>query len=138
MLHKKSLTKFITIPEIIDDCYLYYAQNKDHIPFSIKRIYFITKAEIKLSRGFHAHHKTQQILFCIQGSIKLTLDNGKKREQLSLNKPNKGIFINKMVWHEMYNFKKNTILLVLASRVFDENDYIRNYEKFKKETDKIR
>ena len=138
MAQNKNLTQAIQIPRIFDDCYLYFAQNPDHIPFGIKRIYFITNAKTKFPRGFHAHRKTQQVLFCIQGSIKLTLDNGHKREQLLLNHPSKGIFINKMVWHEMYNFKKNTILLVLTSRVFNEGDYIRDYEKFKNEADRIR
>lgn len=122
----------IELPKILDDCILCFAQTPDHIPFAIKRVYYILNAKTRLPRGFHAHRQTAQVLFCIQGSIKLTLDNGKERKTIILKRPNIGVFINKMIWHEMKNFKKNTILLVLASRNFDEKDYIRNYKKFRK------
>lgn len=137
MQPKVSLVHFIEIPEIFDDCYLYFAQNPDHIPFTIKRVYYILKSETKLQRGFHTHKKTKQVLFCIQGSIKIILDNGREKVSVVLNKPNKGLFIDKMIWHQMHNFKKDTIILVLASRIFDEKDYIRNYEQFKKKARKI-
>lgn len=128
----RNLIQPIEIPEIFDDCQLYFAQNPDHIPFTIKRIYYITNSDIRLPRGFHAHKKTQQVIFCIQGSIKLILDNGKKRKEVLLSKPNTGVFVDKMIWHEMHNFKKETILLVIASETFDPKDYIRDYGKFKK------
>ena len=121
----------INIPEIFDDCNLYFAQTKQHIPFSIKRIYYIIQSNVKLPRGFHAHKKTKQMLFCIQGKIKIILDDGKTRESIILDKPNQGLLIDKMIWHEMHEFKKNTILLVLASQKFNPADYIRDYEKFK-------
>lgn len=130
MRYKKSLIRFINIPKISDDCYLCFAQNPDHIPFVVKRIYYIFKAQPNLPRGAHAHFKTQQILFCIQGSIKMILDNGKKKEEAILNQPETGILLDKMIWHEMHNFQKDTILLVLASRKYDEKDYVRSYEEF--------
>lgn len=133
-----NLFHFIEIPKIFDNCFLYFAQNPDHIPFSIKRVYFITQASPQLPRGHHVHKKTKQMMFCIQGSVKLTLDNGKKRQNVIIDQPDLGVMINNMVWHEMTDFKKNTILLVLASSNFDEKDYIRDYEKFKKQADKIR
>lgn len=133
MQEENSLIQPVEIPRIIDDCFLYFAQRSDHIPFLIKRIYYILKAHPKKIRGFHAHKKTLQIIFCIQGSIKLILDNGEgKRSETLLNKPNVGVFIDKMIWHEMHDFKKNTILLILASKKFNPADYIRNYEQFKK------
>lgn len=131
MPQQNQLIPLIKIPEIFDDCYLYFAQNSTHIPFVIKRVYYITKANIKLSRGFHAHKKLKQVIFCIQGKIKLTLDDGKKRKSIMLHKPNIGVLIEKMIWSEMTGFKKNTIILVFASRVFNESDYIRDYEQFK-------
>lgn len=131
-MKSKKIASFIEIPEIKDDCSLIFAQTPNHIPFEIKRIYFISKATPKLPRGFHAHKKTQQVLFCIQGSIKLLIDDGKNQEEVKLNRPNTALFIDKMIWHQMYDFRKNTILLVLASGVFDEKDYIRDYESFKK------
>lgn len=133
----KKIASFVKIPEIKDDCSLIFAQTPNHIPFEIKRIYYISKATPKLPRGFHAHKKNQQVLFCIQGSIKLLIDNGKQKEEIRLNKPNIGIFIDRMIWHQMHNFRKNTILLVLASGIFDEKDYIRDYESFKKRLNKF-
>lgn len=131
MPQKNSLVKLIKIPKVLDDCILCFAQNPHHIPFKIKRIYTISKAANDLPRGFHAHKKTKQILFCLNGSIKIILDNGKERKEVFLNSPEVGVFIDKMIWHEMLGFKKNTILLVIASTIFDESDYIRNYEHFK-------
>lgn len=130
MKYKKSLIQSVNIPKISDDCFLYFVQNPDHIPFAIKRVYFILKSRSNLPRGSHAHYKTQQILFCIQGGIKMILDDGRKREEMILNHPETGIILDKMVWHEMHNFQKDTILLVLASRKYEDNDYIRSYEQF--------
>lgn len=136
-MRDKSLIDLIEIPEVFDDCYLYFAQTPDHIPFTIKRVYYILKSDTKLQRGFHTHKKTKQMLFCIQGSIKIILDNGREKASVVLDKANLGLFIDKMIWHQMYDFKKNTILLIFASKIFDEKDYIRNYEQFKKKARKI-
>lgn len=132
MQRKVGLIKKIKLGEVLDDCYLYFAQTKNHIPFAIKRVYYILQAKTKLPRGFHAHKKNKQVIFCIQGSIKLILDNGREKTDIILDKPNVGIFLDKLIWHEMVDFKKNTILLILASMIFDEKDYIRDYEQFKK------
>lgn len=137
MSAEKSLIKLIKIPEIFDDCNLYFAQTKNHIPFSIKRVYYILQAKTKLPRGLHAHKKNKQVIFCIQGSIKLILDNGRRKKEIILDKPNVGIFLDKLIWHEMVDFKKNTILLILASKIFDKKDYIRDYENFKKKASKV-
>lgn len=136
-MQDKSLFHLIEIPKIFDDCYLMFAQNPNHIPFPIKRVYYIIQAKTKLARGYHAHRKTKQVIFCIQGAIKLVMDNGNIRKGVFLDQPNIGVFVDKMIWHEMIEFKKSTILLVLASRIFDEKDYIRDYEQFKKKADKI-
>lgn len=129
---RDKLIRKIKIPKISDDCFLYFAQSVDHIPFDIKRVFYITQANTKLPRGFHAHKKTKQVIFCIQGKVKLVLDNGRKRSEILLDKPNIGVFIDKMIWHEMHQFKKDTILLVVASRIFELKDYIRNYGQFKR------
>ena len=130
---KQNKFQLIELPKILDDCFLYFAQAPDHIPFDIKRVYFITNARIKLSRGYHAHKKTKQVIFCIQGSIDLILNNGKSKSKITLDKSHIGVFIDKMIWHEMTKFKRDSIVLVLASEVFDEKDYIRNYAQFKKQ-----
>ncbi|HCR81145.1 MAG: WxcM domain-containing protein domain-containing protein [Candidatus Pacebacteria bacterium GW2011_GWB1_47_8] len=129
---KNGLFKTIIIPKITDDCFLYFAESPRHIPFPIRRIYYITKAKKDLPRGFHAHRKTQQVLFCIQGSIKIVFDNGHKRETMQLDDPKTGVFIDRMVWHEMHQFSRNAVLLVVASAPYNPKDYIRDYREFKK------
>ncbi|MBI2022074.1 FdtA/QdtA family cupin domain-containing protein [Candidatus Daviesbacteria bacterium] len=130
----KSLIKLINIPKIEDDCYLLFAQTPDHVPFKIKRIYLILEADPRFKRGKHAHKK---ILFCIKGSIKMVLNNGFKKEEVILDKPEQGLIIDNLIWHEMNDFKKETILLVLASQTYQASDYIRDYRKFLKSIGKV-
>ena len=118
------------IPKIEDEALLCFAESKRHIPFAIKRFYFIYNVENQAIRGMHAHKKTRQFAFCIKGKVKMILDNGRKREEVILDKPNQGIFLDKMVWHEMSDFQKETVLLIVASEYFSEKDYIRNYQEF--------
>ena len=120
----------IKVPKIQDEASLCIAETNKHIPFNIKRIYYILKADQGAHRGKHAHKKLNQVLFCIQGSITMVLDNGIDREEIVLDKPNEGIFIDKLIWREMKDFREDTILLVLASRHFEESDYIRDYQHF--------
>ena len=131
-MYKKRLINLIEIPKLLDDCYLHFAEVGKHIPFNIKRVFFITEANTKLHRGLHTHKKNKQVIFCIQGSIRLELDNGKIKEEIMLDKPNIGVLLDRMIWHKMSDFKKNTILLILASHLFQEEDYIRDYDQFKK------
>ena len=106
-------------------------ENKN-IPFYIKRTYYIFGTQQDVSRGYHAHKKLSQSAICISGSCKFILDNGEKRESILLDSPNRGLFIDTLIWHEMHDFSHDCILLVLADDYYDENDYIRNYESFKK------
>ena len=127
---RKKLINYIKIPKIKDDCDLYFAENQKNIPFEIKRIYYIMRSKPNQPRGFHAHHKTKQVLFCIQGSARIVLDNGNKRKEIKLNKPNVGIFLDRLIWHEMHKLNADTILLIIASEKYDPHDYIREYKKF--------
>ena len=102
-----------------------------NIPFEIKRVYYIFVTKKGVRRGFHAHKNLQQVAVCVSGSCKFLLDNGKERvEDIVLDSPSKGLFIDKMIWREMYDFSEDCILLVLASDYYDERDYIRNYSEF--------
>src|SRR5436190_21751456 len=127
---KTKLSHIIEIPQIKDEGYLCFMEGRNHIPFSIKRIYYIFDVIKNAVRGKHTHKKTKQVLFCIRGSITIILDNGKEKEAITLNKPNQGIYLDAMMWHEMVAFKAGTVLLVLASETYDPNDYIRSYEEF--------
>lgn len=105
-------------------------ESNKNIPFEIKRVYYIFGTSKKVQRGFHAHIQLQQVAICIQGKCKILLDNGTTRRVIELNKPNKGLFIDKMIWRVMYDFSYDSVLMVLASELYDESDYIRNYDKY--------
>lgn len=102
-------------------------------PFEIKRVYYIFDTKEGVERGFHAHIHLKQIAIAVKGDCTFILDDGKNREEIKLNSPNKGLFIEGLIWREMYNFSSDCVLLVLASEHYDEKDYIRNYDKFMEE-----
>ncbi len=106
------------------------------IPFEIKRVYYIFGTQHGVSRGFHAHHELVQVAVCVKGYCDILMDNGTKKETITLNSPDKGLLIDAMQWHEMRNFSEDCVLLVLASDVYDENDYIRDYSDFLRECEK--
>ena len=101
-------------------------------PFEIKRIYYITKVPEGIRRGFHAHKELKQILFCPYGRIQLTLESAEKREDIILSDPSVGILIEKPTWREMLWLQKDSVLCVAASDYYDADDYIRDYQEFKK------
>jgi dTDP-4-dehydrorhamnose 3,5-epimerase-like enzyme len=101
-----------------------------NIPFEVKRVYYIFDTVAGVRRGFHAHKKLQQVAVCISGSCKFLLDDGDSKCETSLNDRTKGLCIGKMIWHEMFDFSSDCVLMVLASDFYDESDYIRDYEEF--------
>lgn len=101
-----------------------------NVPFEIKRVYYIYDTEYNVARGFHAHHQLRQLAICISGSCTVLMDDGVNKEEVILNEPNKGLVIEPMQWHEMYNFSENCVLMVLANDLYDEADYIRSYDEF--------
>lgn len=103
-----------------------------NIPFEIKRVYYIFGTKQGDRRGFHAHKKLIQVAVCINGSCKMLLDNGKDNQIVILEKPQKGLVIREMIWHEMYDFSEDCVLMVLASDYYDETDYIRNFVEFRR------
>lgn len=129
-IKQTKLSYIIKIPRIADEAYLCFAEGRRQIPFKIKRFYFIYDVENNAVRGKHAHKKTVQMIFCLKGKVQLILDNGIEKENIILKKPSHGLLVNKMIWHDMAKFEKDTILLVVASEYFDEADYIRNYDQF--------
>lgn len=102
------------------------------IPFEIKRVYFMYDTAEGVRRGFHAHKSLEQILICIHGSCKILLDNGQEKKIVPLEKPYEGLYVSNNMWREMYDFSEDAVLLVLASQLYDELDYIRNYDDFLK------
>lgn len=100
------------------------------VPFEMKRVFYIYGTEASISRGNHSHYKTKQFLVAVNGSCKVTLDNGKEKQTFDLNKPNVGLFQDALIWGHMHNFSSDCVLMVLADDYYDESDYIRDYDKF--------
>ena len=101
-----------------------------NIPFNIRRVYYMYDTGEGVVRGHHAHKSLEQILICIHGSCKIRLDDGKETEEVLLDKPNLGLYIANNMWREMYDFSPDAVLMVLASQLYDESDYIRDYDEF--------
>lgn len=117
-------------------------EESKEIPFAIKRVYYMYDTGEGVRRGFHSHRTLEQILICIHGSCKVMLDDGTERQEVLLDKPYEGIYVGPDMWREMYDFSSDAVLLVLASQLYDEEDYIRDYNQFlesiqDKVTDKI-
>lgn len=102
------------------------------IPFHIKRVYFMYDTVTGVIRGKHAHKSLQQILVCVHGSCKIKLDNGREKKVVVLEKPYEGLYVANNMWREMYDFSPDAVLMVFASEVYDESDYIRDYDEFLK------
>ena len=100
------------------------------IPSEIKRVYYMYETGEGVRRGFHAHKSLEQILICIHGTCKILLDNGFEKKIVPLEKPYEGLYISNDMWREMYDFSPDAVLLVLASDLYDESDYIRDYDEF--------
>lgn len=111
---------------------LYIAEAKKHVPFPIKRIWLTTDLDKDEKRGHHTHHKLNQAIFCIRGSFTLHLDDGNKKDTVTLSDPSYGVIIGPYLWHHMTDFSPDCLILVLADDYYDEGDYIRSYEDFLK------
>ncbi|MFA0038845.1 FdtA/QdtA family cupin domain-containing protein [Vibrio sp. 10N.261.52.A1] len=105
-------------------------EEQRNIPFDIKRVYYIYNTKNEISRGFHAHKNLEQVAICVKGSCRIVLDDGQSRESVVLDSPDQGLYIDNNKWREMHDFSKDCVLLVLASNIYDESDYIRDYEEF--------
>lgn len=103
------------------------------IPFEIKRIFYIYGSDSSVIRGQHANRRTKFVLINVAGQSKVKVRDGLGNEAVfSLNRPHTGIYLPEMVWKDMYDFSKDSVLLVLASEHYDEGEYIRSYEEFEK------
>ena len=107
-------------------------EGQGHIPFEIKRVYYLYDVPESTVRGRHAHKTLQQVIISMSGSFDITLDDGKKHQKYHLNRSYYGLYICPMIWREIDNFSSNSVCLVLASQIYDESDYIYDYELFLK------
>ncbi len=126
------LTRYVEFQPRGDDLgWLIAIEGHKDIPFDIKRTYYIYGTRQGVRRGKHAHHQLQQLMICMAGSCKVLLDDGKQQDEVMLARNDRGLFIDPMVWHEMYDFSSDCVLLVLADGQYDVADYIRDYGAFK-------
>ena len=109
-------------------------ESMKNIPFEIKRVYYMADLDSNSPRGFHAHKELKQIAFCLSGNCRFVFDNGIIKEECELRSDSIAIIIPEMIWHEMHDFSKDCILVVLASDHYNEDDYLRNYNEFIKIT----
>jgi len=109
---------------------LVVAEHDKEIPFIVKRIYYIYGADANTRRGFHSHKELEQVYIAIHCSCKVTLTDGDETKTVRLNDPAQGLYIGHNVWREIFDFSKDAVLLVLASELYSEDDYIRDYKQF--------
>jgi hypothetical protein len=102
-----------------------------HIPFDIKRVYYLYDVPGGSSRAGHGHKELQQIIVAISGSFDVIVDNGYERKKFHLNRSYHGLYISKMMWREVENFSSGGVCLVLASTMYDQSDYYHNYDEFR-------
>jgi len=123
----------IELQQVVDenDGVLSIAEELINIPFKVRRVYYIYGLSHKnAQRGMHAHKELEQIIFCINGSFKLLLDDGENQQFIYLSDPNRGIYMGPKLWHKMFEFSSDCIILVFASDLYNEKDYIRNFNEF--------
>ncbi len=124
-------TRLIDLPRINDPRgNLSFVEGGNHIPFDIKRVYYLYDVPGGATRAAHGHKKLQQVMIAMSGSFDVTLDDGVDRRRYQLNRSYYGLYVPPMMWRDLDNFSSGAVCLVLASEVYEESDYFRNYQDF--------
>jgi dTDP-4-dehydrorhamnose 3,5-epimerase-like enzyme len=123
--------KLIAIPKIEDRRGNLAVIEKDCVPFKINRVYYLYDVPSGAYRGGHSHKNQLEFLIALSGSFEVVLTDGKNDQKVMLNKPDQGLLIPTGIWRELENFSSGAVCLVIASDVFDEDDYVRNFKDFK-------
>lgn len=105
-------------------------ENGKTLPFDVKRVYYIYDVPSGESRGAHAHRELEQLIIAASGSFTITLDDGNSKRTFFLNRPYQGLYIKPGLWRDLGDFSSGAVALVLASEVYQKEDYIRDYEEF--------
>ena len=125
--------RIIELPRVQDPRgNLSFIQNVDHVPFDIKRVYWIYDVPGGRNRDGHAFRTQHEFIVALSGSFDVVLKDGEQERRIHLCRSYYGVYIPAMTWRELDNFSTNSVALVLSSTTFDENDYIRDFEIFKK------
>jgi dTDP-4-dehydrorhamnose 3,5-epimerase-like enzyme len=124
--------KIITLPKFEDKRgNLSFIEENKHIPFSIKRTYWIYDVPGGQARGGHAFKKQDELIVALSGSFDVFVDNGTETKIFSLNRSYYGLLIPKGLWRKMENFSTNSMALILSSTLYDENDYMHDFDQYK-------
>ena len=116
--------KKIHIPKVRDKADLLYMEALKDIPFEIKRVFIIKNIRQGSIRGDHANKKNKEVVFCIQGEVRIYLHNGKDHEYFTLSKPSEGLLVPNNIWIRLDHFSEDAILMVMCSELYDSKDYI--------------
>ncbi len=122
--------RLIKIPKIEDTRGNLSVIEKDCVPFEIKRVYYLYDVPAGAERGGHAHKEQQEFLIALSGSFDVILNDGQSEKTVTLNKPYEGLLIREGIWRELRNFSSGSVCLVVASEVYEEEDYIRDFDFF--------
>ncbi len=122
----------LNLPKIVDSRgNLSFIEEDTHLPFKIRRVYWIYDVPGGEQRGGHAFRETEEIIVALSGSFDVVLNDGIKDYRFSLNRSYYGVFVPRMIWRVLENFSTNSLALIIASTDYDESDYIRDNEEFK-------
>ena len=123
--------RIIDLPKVTDSRgNLTFVEGGHHIPFDIKRAYYLYDVPGGAERGGHAHKGLHQLIIAISGAFDIVLDDGDEKKRFHLNRSYFGLYVTPMIWREMDNFSSGAVCLVLASNLYDENDYYRDYSEY--------
>lgn len=123
--------RMVDLPKISDPRgNLTFIEGHNHIPFDIQRVYYLYDVPGGAERGGHAHKGLHQLIIAMSGSFDVVLDDGREQRRIHMNRSYNGLYVCPMIWRELDNFSSGSVLMVLASNVYDESDYYRNYDDF--------
>lgn len=109
---------------------LTFVEGENHVPFAIRRVYYLYNVPVDAERGGHAHKELEQVVFALSGSFRIKIDDGIRKSEYWLRDPRKGLYINRLIWREMDSFSQGAVCMVLASRPYEEADYFRDHDDF--------
>ena len=132
-----SKCRMVDLPKIADPRgNLTFIEGNRHVPFDIRRVYYLYDVPGGAERGGHAHKDLHQLIVAMSGSFDVVLDDGKSKQRIHLNRSYNGLYVCPMIWRELDNFSSGSVCMVLASNQYDESDYYRDYNEFITAVDK--
>jgi hypothetical protein len=132
---RRELGRLIDLPKIIDPRgNLTVAEQLREVPFNVERVYWTYDVPAGESRGGNAHREGEEVIVAVSGSFDVTLDNGEERKTYHLNHPYQGMYVGTGIWRTLDDFSSGAVCLVIASHLFEEEDYIRDYDEYQKWT----